>query len=106
MTKYEELKKKADNYQHRLTYATAYRDNLENGIIVSKANTINNRVGEPFIPFLANRTAAYYGFIDTDEFSEEEMDVLKALVRSHVERLKRKYEETAVKLQAVEELLS
>ena len=106
MTKYDELKKKANNYQHRLVYATIYRDNLENGIIVSKTNVIDNREGEPFIPYLTNKTANYYGFIDTDEFSEEEMDVLKALVRSHVERLKRQYEEAAVKLQAVEELLS
>ena len=106
MTKYEALKQKADNYKNRLAFAIAYRDNLENGTIVSTTNAPEGHVGQPFRPFLSNRVASYYGTIDTDEFTENEMGVLKELVICYVARLEQQYEEVAVKLQAVEELLS
>ena len=106
MKKYEELKNRAEKYKNRLEYGIAYRDNLENNIIVSNTSSYQNAKGSTFKPFLSNRTSPSYGFIEADEFTEEEMDVLKALVRSHVERLKLLYDEAAVKLQAVEELLS
>ena len=109
MTKYEALKRKADNYKNRLVLAIAYRDNLENGVIVSKTSDpmcYRRNKGTPFRPFLSNRASTAYGCIDTDEFTENEMDVLKELVRNYVARLEQQYEEVAVKLQAVEELLS
>ena len=106
MTKYEALKQKADNYKNRLALAVAYSNNLENGTIVPTPNAPTGYIGKPFKPFLSNRTAASYGFIDTDEFTENEIGVLKELVRSYVARLEVLYEEVAVKLQAVEELLS
>ena len=106
MTKYEVLKQKADDYKKRLALATAYRNNLVNGVIVPTPNAPNAYVGNLFKPYLSNRAAASYGFIDTDEFTKDEMDVLKELVRNYVARLEQQYEEVAVKLQAVEELLS
>ena len=105
MTKYEALKQKEDNYKNRLALGIAYRDNLETGIIVP-TNAPTGYIGKPFRPFLSNRVAASYGFIETDEFTENEMGVLKELVRCYVARLEVLYEEVAVKLQAVEELLS
>ena len=109
LTKYEALKRKADNYKNRLALGIAYRDNLENGVIVSSTNGPANDKkykDNPFIPFLSNRASTAYGFIDTDEFTETEMDMLKELVSSHVAHLEQKYKEAVVKLQAVEELLS
>lgn len=106
MTKYEALKQKADVYKKSLALATAYRNNLENGVIVPTPNAPDAYVGNPFRPYLSNRAAASYGFIDTDEFTENEMGVLKELVICYVARLEMLYEEVAVKLQAVEELLS
>ena len=106
MTKYEALKQKADNYKKRLALATAYHNNLENGVIVSRTNGTVACNGTPFVPYLSNRNGGCYGYIETDGFTENEMDVLKELVRSHIARLELKYEEVAVKLQAVEELLS
>ena len=106
MTKYEALKQKADNYKNRLALGIAYRDNLENGIIVPTPNAPTGYVGKPFRPFLSNRVAAHYGIIDTDEFTENEMGVLKELVICYVARLEQQYEEVAVKLQAIEDLLS
>lgn len=109
MTKYEELKKKADNYKNSLAHAIAYRDNLEAGFIVSKTNspvmdrTLSNT---PFAPVLSNRNSTAYGYIDAAEFTKEELDILKALVQNHVKELEKKYEEAAIKLQAVEDLLS
>ena len=106
MSKYEELKNKAEKYKRRLGHGIAYRDNLENGFIVTNNNGSPLTGSKPFSPYLSNRVSGSYGFIEADELSEEEMDMLKALVSSHVERLKVLYEEAAVKLQAVEELLS
>lgn len=109
MTKYEALKQKANNYKNRLALAIAYRDNLENGVVVSNtSDPVNDKRyrGTPFVPFLSSRTSTAYGFIDTDEFTENELGVLKELVRCYVARLEQQYEEVAVKLQAVEELLS
>lgn len=106
MTKYEALKQKADNYKNRLALAIAYRDNLENGVIVSRNDGTVACKGTPFIPYLSNRKGGCYGVIDTDEFTENEMGVLKELVICYVARLEQQYEEVAVKLQAIEELLS
>lgn len=106
MTKYEALKQKADNYKNRLALATAYHNNLENGVIVSRTNGTVAYKGTPFVPYLSNRNGGCYGVIDTDEFRENEMGVLKELVSVHVARLELMYEEVAIKLQAVEELLS
>ncbi len=106
MTKYEALKQKADNYKNRLALGIAYRDNLENGIIVPTPNAPKSYIGQPFRPFLSNRVAGYCGTIDTDEFTENEMGVLKELVICYVARLEQQYEEAAVKLQAIEDLLS
>ena len=106
MTKYEALKQKADEYENSLALAIAYRDNLENGIIVSKTNGPAAKIGKAFKPFLSNRVAGYYGSIDVDEFTKNEMEVLKELVRCYVARLEQKYKEVVDKLQAVEELLS
>lgn len=109
MSKYEELRQKAEYYKSRLTYAQSYRDNLENGFIVSTSNariTGSASKGTPFMPFLSNRASTGFGFIETDEFTEDEMDVLKTLVRGHVARLEQKYSEAEAKLQAIEDLLS
>lgn len=106
MTKYEALKQKADDYKKRLALATAYHNNLENGVIVSRIDGTVACKGTPFIPYLSNRNAGCYGVIDTDEFTENEMGVLKELVICYVARLEQQYEEVAVKLQAIEELLS
>lgn len=106
MTKYEELKQKAENYKHRLKYGIAYRDNLENGLIVTNGNGSPLSGTSPFKPYLSNRVSGSYGYVEADMFSEEEMGMLKAVVRSHVERLKLLHDEAAVKLLAVEELLT
>lgn len=109
MTKYEELKQKANKYKNALVHAIAYRDNLESGFVVSKTNSqVMDKayVDTPFIPVLSNRTSTAYGYIDAAEFTKEELDILKALVQNHVKELEKKYEEAAIKLQAVEDLLS
>lgn len=109
MTKYEELKQKANKYKNALVHAIAYRDNLEAGFVVSKTNTpvMDKAYSDtPFTPVLSNRTSIAYGYIDSAEFTEEEMNMLKALVQNHTRKLEKKFEDAAIKLQAVEDLLS
>lgn len=109
MTNYEALKAKAERLESQLRYGGAYRDNLAHGVIVTGAvanGPYSGGTGRPFIPHLSNRTAASYGSIDTDEFTEEEMHLLKVIVNSYVGRVEKEYLEVVAKLDAIEELLS
>ena len=109
MTNYEALKKKAERLESQLRYGIAYRANLEHGVIVAGAQVngpYSGGTGQPFRPHLSNRTAASYGCIDTDNFNEEEMNLLKTIVNSYVGRIEKEYLEAVAKLEAIEELLS